>query len=186
MILLPRPRRAALLSFWLGMSLCAGVLAGALLACLEVPRALNLGVLVGLGMALPGVACPAAINLPYRAWNKGARLFARAASFALLAIYFYVVLVAVGRGGTSLVLAPPSPRQSMWVPRGSLPTGAYVSQHAVAGNGRASKGGWWTVLAWGVRTGNVWACSLLPVLVLLASLESEAEQDFPAGIYTLF
>jgi hypothetical protein len=104
----------------------------------------------------------------------------------LLAIYFYVVLVAVGRGGTSLVLAPPPPRQSMWVPRGSLPTGAYVNQHAVVGNARAGQGGWWTVLAWGVRTGNVWACSLLPLLVLLASLESEAEQDFPAGIYTLF
>lgn len=186
MLILPSPlARAWLLSFWLVISVMSGLVLGMLAGLLIAPLWSVVGVLVAALLAVPGLLWPQVVSLPYRLWNRLARDFVRCARMILTAICFCIIIV-VGRLGSSMLVSRPSAGQSLWVPRGTLSSTAYASQHAGA-TARPPRQSWIAqFLAWTVRSGNLWACCLLPFLLLLAVLEPEYEPHILADIYTLF
>jgi hypothetical protein len=185
LIVLPsRPRRAWVRSFGLAIGLWGGLAVGLLAPLAGPTRALAAALVV----AAAGLAVgwrPGAVRLAYRAWNKAARTYARAVRHAALVVS-YGVVVAAGRGGSSLRLRRPGPGESLWSPRPTLPVEAYGSQSDRPG--RDWRGHPWAgVAAWALGTRNAWAILLVPFLLIVVATESqEQEEEFPAGIYTLF
>jgi hypothetical protein len=179
-----RPSRAALRAFWLTMSVWGG-LGTALLVPLDVVSRLAVGVLVAALIVLGAWLCPRDAKALYRLWARASRLHARITRLVLLRLCHGVVFVAVGRAGSTLKLAPPRPDESLWVPRSTLASAAYRSQFE-ATNGTSPVGPWMATATWSMRSGNLWTLALVPFLALIAALETEDRQRFPAGIYTLF
>jgi hypothetical protein len=180
MIGMPQPPRIAWLkSFWLIMSVLAGIFVSALGAWLVASHWIVLGVVVTLTVTLPGWLWPEIARLPYQWWDRLAREFARYARGWLTLVCFQVVFVVVGLSGSSLGLKRPRPGRSLWRARGSdadstKPAGEDTRRWISA------------FCAHAVRTGNWWAVCLVPFLLLLSALETDREENFPAGIYTLF
>jgi hypothetical protein len=178
------PRRAWLTSFWLAACLVGGTLVSLLLAWLVSPVAAVLGGIAAVILALPGIRWPWIAALPYRLWNKLAHTFSSCARFYVMSICFYLVFIVAGRCGSSLKLAPPSPGDSLWAPRGPGLDGGWQE---VSLDGSSRKGWVSAYLSHAVRSGNGWACCLLPFFLLLALFEAEETHGIPpSSIYTLY
>ena len=189
MLTLPPVRPALLKSFWLVFSLAAGLLSSLCLWLLSplshwsfVVSTLGTVALAGWGLCWPRMAYKV-----YRIYNILARRIAHIGSFLIMSICFYIVLVAVGRKESSLLLARPLALQSLWVTRQPLAKGAYKNQHPIVTSSSPRQQGWITALcSWAVRSGNAWACYLLPFFGLLSLLGDEQDNTVPADLYTLF
>src|SRR5215510_3140694 len=115
MITLPAypPRRAVLVSFCLVMSCAGGLLIGIASLVLLSLQGFLAGTVLASAIALLGFLRPQAVSIPYRAWNRLAREFARVARPWLIAICYYIVFVAVGRTESSFRLARPALHESL-------------------------------------------------------------------------
>ena len=112
------------------------------------------GLLTASIAGLLSVLRPAEATVAYRAWNKAARMYERAACTAVLALC-YGVVAAAGCAGSSLRLQRPAPERSLWYPKATLSLDAYRSQ--ADRPGRPSTGHpWLEVVAWARRSGNTW------------------------------
>ena len=190
MIVLPSHARRAwvkafalALALWmgLGVALIAAVVTDARPSAPAAALAVSVAMLVGTG----GVACPAAVVPVYRLWRRVSRFYARSARFALLALCYAIVLVAVGAAGSSLRLRRPAPGDSLWGVRRTQSPSTYRSQFEGVGlpwTGRP----WRAVVAWALLPHNAWAIFLLPLFLALSALVTEEQAPYPAGIYTLF
>jgi hypothetical protein len=186
-LILPAANRPRLLSsFWLVVSLFLGLLLSATFSPLFSLGWLFLAVSSTAALFLPVWRKPELASLPYRAWNKMARGFGYYGRLLVLGIIFYVIFLAVGRTGSHLKLQRPEDREeSQWIKRDTLSPDAYHVQHSLPGE--ESFRSWISAFSsWTLRSGNVWALFLLPFLVLLSWLDTEQEENFPSGIYTLF
>jgi hypothetical protein len=185
MVTLPvRPRRAWLQSFWLGLCLAGGAAGAALAAWREVPWGPGAIAVATALAAAAGLVAPDRVRLAYRAWNRAARAYARLARLAVLAVGYHVVVAAVGRLGSTVVLQHEP--ASLWVPRTPPPAESYASQDEGAA-GRTAQRPWLVGLGWwSVRSGNGWVVALLPFLLLVSLLGAEDAEAQPADIYTLF
>jgi hypothetical protein len=186
MLSLPSPLwRVWLLSFWLVISVMSGLVLGIFAGLCIAPLWSVVGVLAAPLLAVPGLLWPKIVMLPYRLWNRLARDFVRYARMILTAICFCIIIV-VGRLGSSMMVSRPSAGQSLWIPRGTLSPMAYASQHASV-TAHLPRQNWIAqFFTWTIRSGNLWACCLLPFLLLLALLEPEYEPHILTDIYTLF
>ncbi len=178
---------AWLKGFWLAVSLGIGLLISVLLLIIGPPKWVALGPGVAVGIALPGLLRPQLILTQYKVWNRLVNAYIRYASAFVLLIVFYVMFVAVGRIGSTLVLTPPNGATSMWVPMKSHTR----PEHSAAGKGlrnRSSIRGWiWAYRAMASESRNWWTLSLIPFTLLLSALQSEREHaSFPESIYTLY
>lgn len=187
MMLPTSPNRIWLLSFWLIVSLLAGLTTGILLWVLVAPLWSGLGVILAAALAVIGLLRPQVIVRPYEVWNRLAGRFADFARLWVVGICFYTIFVAVGRTGAALKLARPGAEtKSFWVSRETLAPSAYIYQYKPAARGTTQRRWIFNYLAWAVRSGNPWACCLLPFFILLRAFEIEEEGSFPSNIYTLY
>jgi hypothetical protein len=135
---------------------------------------------------LVGLVYPGLIRIPYRIWNKSAKLFARFACVYIMALSFHLIVRWAGLAAPSGECSKPGTASSSWVPHGPATTPAYGSQYQAADacSARAS----WPVgyLAWAWRTGNITAIFLLPFLMMLSVFQPEEEASQLSDIYTLF
>lgn len=184
MLVLPRPpRRAWVRAFWIVTSLAAGGLAAGAAAGLALP-APPIGAGTGLALLLSGLVLPRLPVLAYRAWSKATRRYARFASEALIAVWYPVLFGALRPGGSALLRRRPAPGHSLWRIHPTLGPDTYQSLDE---RPAADTGGWLRRYGrWAVRSRHLWSLALLPLLVLLAALDSEEPEEAPAGIYTLF
>jgi hypothetical protein len=178
------------MSFWLVISISIGALFGILLALRVSPAWLAFGVILTSTLVLPGLLRPQLALLAYRAWNKLARYLVRVLRLLLMGLCFYTVFLAVRcrkRRRSSLKLASSTPNESMWVSRGTLRPESYASPY-LAETGHSSRSGWIANFISSItNSGEFWAFSLLPFLILLSVLQTDDEQtNFPTNIYTLF
>lgn len=186
-IMLPDPpRRAELISFGLAGNISLALLMGILLWALSLWPWFWLGVLLALGSALFGIRRPGSLSRPYGFWNRMAACYARRAGVLLMAICYFAVFAAVRLAGSRILLAPPVNGQSMWVPRRTLAPAEYGSQYDCASKEARAENWISTFLSWAKRSGNLWACCLLPFFVLLSYLETGEERSVSGSIYTLY
>jgi hypothetical protein len=123
----------------------------------------------------------------YRAWNRRlVQPFVSTASRVVIAVCFFVILVAVGRAGSRMRLAVGGGASTSWASRTSLARETYRTLFAEAFSGRADAGWIANYWRWATQTGNFWAVSLLPFLAVLKLLTGEEEKAVQANIYTLF
>jgi hypothetical protein len=181
----PARRYSILIGFWIALSLFAGMTIGTILSLWASPALMTLGLVAVPVLALPGLLWPQLAILPYVVWNKLAREFARYSRTWLMGICFYVIVVAVGRTGASLRLSRPDSGQSLWVRRQDS-SGARNGFERVIATDESSKSWIRNFFRWSARSRNLWACGVLPFLVLLAALDPEPETNVPKEIYTLF
>ena len=182
-ITLPPPSRGRFYSFWLVQSACAGFLAVIAGKATGVPQSALAGISLGFLMALAGYSWPNTISGLYHTWDRWAAAYAAWASRLLLKICYLVVFTLVGRAGSRMTRD--RKRQSMWTPRTTTAAEAYGSQSDLLL--AAGSRGWVTgYVRWASKSGNLWAVSLLPFLLLIAVLDPERSQGHPTNLYTLF
>ena len=180
-------RRTLVRSFWFALSALAAVpwlaLAWWFHAAEFAAAALGIAVLVCL---VPIVHQDFGWRV-YRAWNpRLVRPLASIAARVLMAICFFVVVVATSRAGSRLTLAAPGGAPTSWVPRSSLPRDAYRMLFD-AGSPGGTSGAWISdYLRWARQTGNLWSVSLLPFLAVLRLLPPDEDKVSQGNIYTLF
>lgn len=191
MILLPMPARPAFLrSFWLVIYVSSGLLIGVLCSLLG-PSWFSCGLpmlLAAFTLAIPGLVWPQLGLWPYRAWNRLVRTLAFYVRHLLMGFAYLLVVVPVGLTKSSLLVSRLHSGQSMWVARKTLPCTAYRRQDTIVMDDEPSKDKGWIspFLSWAFRSGNIWACCLLPFLILLAVLQTDEEKAVSIDIYTLF
>ena len=190
MITLPfSPRRAWLISFWSTASIVGGLLVGILLAILVSPSWFIVGLLLSVMLIIPGLLWLKATLILYQAWNGLAHLFARGIRFWLLSICFYIIFVAVGRTGSTLELADWTVKRSLWTSRNVPAPTSGRSQLGVIVEEPIQRSWPFALLRWAIRSGNWWACCLIPFFFLVLVFEGEQQEETPlpaTGIYTLF
>jgi hypothetical protein len=188
MITLPPfpPQRSVLVSFWLVLNLAGGLLIGTIASLFLSPGWFVSGAAFAVAMAVPGLLRPQIASFPYRAWNKLARQFARVARFCVTGICYYGIFVTVGQTGSAVRLIRPTPHGSLWVSRRGSALPRYPHPDGIAQE--LPQRSWIrSYCAWAVKSGNVWAVSVLPFVIVLAFFEAEQPRNaLPADIYTLF
>lgn len=172
------------MSFAVTVSLFLGVLLAVVLWwCDFVPWLLCTVGCAGALLLAQLIAPPLAEAL-YDLWNRLARRCVRPLRIVIAGICYFVVVAVVGLAGARLEVRRNRQDPSQWRPKGTLRSHEYGS--TFAGEGIAGRSWIRSYLRWSVESGNLWAVTLLPFLVLLAWLGEEEEAEFPANIYTLF
>jgi hypothetical protein len=179
-----KPRRALLRSFCLAGSSTALMV---LLLLLGFSHQFVMAGAAVVLLAVIGIISPTTMIIPYRGWNKCAEYYARVARHYFSVLCFHLIVRLVGRTALTAQFIWPNHSASFWVPRSTLGSDCYSSQHE--GPDTASACASWiiTFLLWARGTSNLWAICLLPFLVLLGSVTPEEEKGSRSSdIYTLF
>lgn len=125
---------------------------------------------------------------PYQWWYRVARKYARIARAATVAVCYYTVFVAVGAAGRRVVLEPPRPARSGWVPKSTLARSAYRRTDAIPAGPLARN--WWTdLLSWSLRGRQPWVVAVVPFVLLLRwfdFIEPTPTSGPASNIYTLY
>ena len=183
-VILPHPAdREAVVGFWVSLTLLTGAMIVALLAVfgsLSGLTALIVSVL-GLGSLIAGLSRERWIHRVYMLWNRVARKYARRASQAVLAIWYYSVFAIVSRaGGSTLEKAG-----SDWLQRETLQAQAYAGLGGAQPNGPPA-GTLRDYCAWALRSRQLWLLFLLPLFLLLVALDPKGSRAAASDIYTLY
>ena len=183
LVLTSSPRRAGLTAFGITLGLWVAVTLGVVMP-LAPPLRIGIALVAGIVVGGVLVARHGTTARLYRLWGRASRLYAKITRTALLVICHAVITVA-GLAGTSLTLRRPSPDASLWHRRETLAPQAYASQFDMVGRNWTGRP-WRALVDWALRSGNWWVLFLLPFLILLATLDTDEQGRYPAGIYTLF
>ncbi len=182
---LPRRSQGALRTFWLLVSAVLGLGSGLLTARTKGDRRWLLAALpVSATIAAPGLRWPrTVVDVPYRAWNRLARLASTALTAYLTRIGFTVVTAEQRRDPSGGVSMAPEPVTG-WQPRTSQTAAAYRFQDHDAidlGTGDAFD-------RFIAHPRNAWARPLRPVVRLLAAVEADRSLSSrpPSDVYTLY
>ena len=188
MLLLPfPPRRTWLRSFWGVFVLYCGILCGFMLSSFGVSFPYGWAAVLTMVLGMLGFCWPQLVVKPYRLWNSLMSYMRQGIRWAILGICYYVIIVAVGRTGSSLQLARPTATDSLWRPRSTLASYAYAHPYVPPMPCSAYQGWLRTYLTWAKGPQNMWTICLLPLLLLLAVVGlNRATKQIPANIYTLF
>ena len=133
-----------------------------------------------------GLMFPRLVRIPYRIWNKSAKVFVRCAQYYLLGVVFHTVVRAMSMAVMSVEFCQKSSSSSSWVQRDSVTPTSYGSLHQMAGES-STRAAWpFTFIGWARQTANVPAMCLLPFLFVLSIFQPEEESEKISDIYTLF
>jgi hypothetical protein len=183
MICLPyTPGRRLLLSFYaaIGASLLMLILAWAALSPASHPPWPAVAAVL---MLLPLLGLSAAGLAAYRAWNRCARAVAALSRGCVLRLCYVLVLLPAGVQRPLLTVERPAAPTSGWYPKARVTPLTYAPRPRARDSREA---GWRALTGWAAATGNRWACALVPFLVLLNLLDTQADAEVPREIYTLF
>ena len=176
-------RRAELRSFCLAVSSIALTALALVTNFLSAARYAAMAIICA---CLLGLIFPRVVRIPYRIWNKSAKLFARVARYYLLWVVFHIMVRVMSVAVTSAEFSKSSRSSSSWVPRASFSLTSYGSLYQT--NEVSSNRAPWpvTVLNWACQTTNIPAVCLLPFLFIISLFQPEQESEKISDIYTLF
>lgn len=183
--LLPIPRRAWLKSFGLIMSLLSLLGFSVAASRFQSTPVMACGVCIAVGLAVVASLWPRFWMVPYRVWNKLARLYGQFARVYLLRLC-YLVVSAAGLGGQSRDFARDGRAGSGWIPRSSA-TGSSNRNQSHDNTQASLNRGWIRVYAsWAIEAGQYWSLALLPFLMVLSAMDIEEGSQPLTKTYTLF
>ena len=136
-------------------------------------------------LCVVGLLSPQLVRLPYRIWNKSAKLYAHYACVYIMAVSFQLIVRLIGAAARQEEQLKSSPSSS-WVQRDLGPAPAYGSQYQISDEGSVRAHWPIAVLRWAWRTGNLLAVFLLPFLMMIALFQPDEEASNVSDIYTLF
>ena len=143
--------------------------------------------LMTFGLAIPGFIRPRVAMLPYRAFNRLAKILAHYAKEFLLLLVFFTMSIAGGKNSSFLKLIPPHDGSSLWVPKGQDTMSDDSLSYGDPPVLLPQRSWYSTFVWWAIRSGNWWMCALLPLLILIALFEKEQEvTTVPESVYTLY
>jgi len=145
-----------------------------------------LGVPLLMLLICAGVIWPMMVSNPYRAWNRLARIYGRAAERLLLTICYVTVIIPAGWAETSLRLNRPRACESNWMDRRSLPTSLYKQLHCHRSTEMGTSSWVSRYIAWAISSKQLWAFAVLPFFSALVWLKEEEDSVVRESIYTLF
>ena len=186
MIVLPPLRPAYLKSFPISLGLLSGLVISAIAYWLDLMVVFPFVVIAAVGFSSLGLLWPKIMSQPYLLWNVLAHYFARGARLFLMGICFYIILLAVGRAGTTINLARPQSDESLWLSKNTLSPDTYAYEFAASVKNFKEKNWLRSYLYWARISGHAWAFFLVPLLAMLSAVEINRDRRFPAGVYTLF
>jgi len=188
MIYLPYPpNRMRLRSFWLVLSLLGGLVTCSLLEKLMPGKGLALGALISFGVAVGGVLQPGVASLPYRAFNRLAGLLGRYTTELLVMACYCVACTAVGNKASIFKAGQPDDWNSLWIPIGKHAGSDFNVMNGVSVIESPDKSPFRAVIKWAIKSGNWWACTLIPFMSLIAILgKEELRMTVPENVYTLY
>ena len=166
------------------LSLSAAIVVSVGLTAFRVPHAILMGIGFFAVSSVIGLLSPGISIRPFRFWDRLARKARRAARLWLSGVVF-LMLTLIGLLGARLPLDRPIPAESGWIPRDSSSgrRSGYPDSSGTAGGATT----WIRRFAsWAWHSGNIWACSLLPVLALLKAVEGESRGSLGGNVYTLY
>ena len=176
-------RRAEVRSFCV---VCAALLLVALACTPGLSRFSGFAAGIVVVLAIVGVWFHRVILLPYRVWNRVAKTYASYASAYVTGLCFLIIAGvsrATRRRGS---FAATVQSRSAWVPRHTISSSAYGSQHSEATEIPIRASSTRTFISWCWRTNNTWALCLLPFLSVLSALQTDHHRRELSDIYTLF
>ena len=177
-------RRACVRGFWFSLCALLAVLFLGVAWWSHAARVGIAGVFVTVLLGFVPLVREAFARRTYRAWNEWlVRTFAAIAQRVVMATLFLIVAI-VGKMDRRNIGAESS--GTMWTLRGSIPASGYDALFA-GQVGDAASGAWIRdYIRWARRTDNLWATSLVPLLILLKALGYEEQTPSQENIYTLF
>jgi len=176
-------RRAELRSFCLAIS---GIVLATLALLASFSSAARYAALATICACLLGLMFPPLVRLPYRIWNKSAKLFTRFAHYYVLGVVFHILVRVMSLAVTSAEFSQGRHSPSCWVPRASVSPASYRSLYQMSED-NSPRAPWpFTVLGWAWQTANIPAMCLLPFLLMLSTFQPEEESGKISDIYTLF
>ena len=176
-------RRAELRSFSLAVS---SVALTVLALATSFSWAARYAAMAAICACLVGLMFPRFARIPYRIWNKAAKLFVRFAHYYLLGVVFHIIVRPMSLAMRSPEFSQRSDFSSCWVPRASVSPASYRSLYQMAEENSARAPWPFSVFGWAWRTANVPAVFLLPFLYLSSLFQPEQESEKISDIYTLF
>lgn len=166
------------------LGIWSGVITAVVAFLAEAPAPAVWGGVVLLTVAFATGRAPWWLEPVYLAWNRLARLFARAAGLWFTAICFFVV-TAAGLGGSRLRRSGRT-GESGWKPHARMSAGAFRSSSRADGTGDPD-GGWLAaVAAWSRESHSPWVLALVPFLLGLRLVRRSGTSSLDANIYTLY
>ena len=181
---LPPRSPGTLRAFWLCMSCIGGLFVGGSLAAVRRDaRLLYAAAPIAALIAAPGLWSPRIVSLPYRAWNRLARICGQLSTGWVTRVAFEVTLATRGVGETA-AMPTGSDGSSGWSPRTSQPPAAYRYQDASPSDDDGGD----AIARFAQQREHAWARSLLPLVRLLQAIQTEDDTDElpPPDIYTLY
>jgi hypothetical protein len=177
-------RRIIQRSFWLLISVGAGVVAGLLGWVLHVsPWICGLIGLVATGSV--AFVNEQLLRRLYHAWNNRIiRPLSNVASGIILRLCHLLVFTATGKPGSRLRIDRDG--VSLWIERDRGSNHTTVLPFATNLTAPLPNGWVRTYLRWALHTGNVWAIFLIPFFCMLRMVSTEEPAAAAGNIYTLF
>ena len=179
-------RRAMLRSFWLIMCFLAGLVTAIVAWSLGWQWPVGIAFSVGALLAALLVVHENLVWSFYRAWNVIARTFVAVSRQVATWLLYFVVFGVVSRVGSHFPLTVPGSSCSSWIER-------RLSDHNVRRESPAADAespgrlAWMhDYFRWATHSGNVWAITLLPFLVILRICSKPQTESKEFNIYTLF
>lgn len=180
-------RRAALRGFWIVISLVIGLIIAVAIWGFNGPQPVGAGVLTAALLTSTVFAKEDFVWLLYEGWNRFlVQPFAGISRRLVTSLCYFIIFAAVGRAGAHFRKGGSRQGGSIWMKHdlqvpNALPAPA-TSDHRTSGQFQWIR----YYLSWAGTSGNGWAITLLPFLLILrACSRPEAEQTI-FDIYTLF
>ncbi len=177
-------RRAELRSF------CLAVSSIALIALALMPSfssaASSYAALATICACLLGLIVPTFVRIPYRIWNKSAKIFVRFAHYYLLGVVFHGIVRGMSVVAASAEFSQNSHSLSSWVRRAPVSSLSYESLYEMPAKSSARVPWLFRFMGWAWHTTNIPAMCLLPFLLMLCIFQPEEESEKISDIYTLF
>jgi hypothetical protein len=177
------PQRADLRGFVVAVALLWLIVAAVVSVLTGYRWPVGVAALTSAGALVPGLWRPRLCLLPYRIFNRLTTDVSRVMAAAVRWVSFHMVIGGAGLVASRLQQTKPAGINSGWQRRGPIEIRTMWRSPA----GKRSRGWVRNYMSWASTLTNLWVWCLLPLLMILSTVEAEEEDGAaPSGNYSLY